>query len=128
MIVQLTSLFGLVALVLAAIGLYGVTAHAVAAAHQRDWHPHGTWRDRVHVQKMVLADVFHQVGIGLLTGIPAAVAAGHLMAAELYGVNEWNLLVLGTTTAVLGVVGLLAAALPARRAAAVEPMEALRGE
>jgi putative ABC transport system permease protein len=67
-------------------------------------------------------------GLGLLIGIPAAVAAGHLMAGELYGIKEWDLLVLGTTTAVLGVVALLAAALPARRAAGVEPMEALRGE
>jgi putative ABC transport system permease protein len=76
----------------------------------------------------VLTDAFYQVGFGLLIGIPAAVAAGHLMAAELYGVNEWNPLVLGTTTLVLGIVALLAATLPARRAAAVEPMEALRGE
>ncbi len=77
---------------------------------------------------MVLRDAFLQVGLGLLIGIPAAIAAGHLMTAELYGVNEWNPLVLGTTTAVLGVVALLAAALPARRAAGVQPMEALRGE
>jgi predicted permease len=128
MIVQLTSLFGLVALTLAAIGLYGVTAYAVAQRTSEIGIRMALGADRVHVQKMVLGDAFHQVGLGLLIGIPAAVAAGHLMAAELHGVNEWNLLVLGTTTAVLAVVGLLAAALPARRAAAVEPMEALRGE
>jgi predicted permease len=128
MIVQLTSLFGLVALALAAIGLYGVTAYAVAQRTSEIGIRMALGADRVQVQKMVLRDAFHQVGLGLLIGIPAAVAAGHLMAAELYGVNEWNLLVLGTTTAVLGVVALLAAALPARRAAGVEPMEALRGE
>jgi ABC-type antimicrobial peptide transport system permease subunit len=77
---------------------------------------------------MVLSGAFLQVGLGLLIGIPAAIAAGHFMAAELYGVNEWNPLVLGTTTFVLGTVALLAAAIPARRAAGVEPMEALRGE
>ena len=84
--------------------------------------------NRVHVQKMVLRGAFRQVGLGLLIGIPAAIAVGHLMAAELFGVREWNLLVLGTTTLVLGAVALLAAAIPAGRAAAVEPMEALRGE
>jgi predicted permease len=127
-IVQLTSLFGLVALALAAVGLYGVTAYAVAQRTSEIGIRMALGANHVHVQKMVLNDAFHQVGLGLLIGIPAAVAAGHLMAAELYGVKEWNPLVLGTTTVVLGVVALLAAALPARRAAAVEPMEALRGE
>ena len=128
MIVQLTSLFGLVALALAAIGLYGVTAYAVAQRTGEIGIRMALGANHVHVQKMVLRDAFHQVGLGLLIGIPAAVAAGHLMAAELYGVKGWNLLVLGTTAALLGVVALLAAAVPARRAAAVEPMEALRGE
>jgi ABC-type antimicrobial peptide transport system permease subunit len=64
----------------------------------------------------------------MVIGIPAAVAAGHLMAAELYGVDGWNLMVLGTTAVVLGVVALIAAALPARRASCVEPMRALRND
>ena len=128
MIVQLTSLFGLVALALAAIGLYGVTAYAVAQRTGEIGIRIALGANHVHVQKMVLREAFHQVGLGLLIGIPAAVAAGHLMAAELHGVKGSNPLVLGTTTALLGVVALLAAAVPARRAAAVEPMEALRGE
>jgi predicted permease len=128
MIVQLTSLFGLVALALAAIGLYGVTAYAVAQRTSEIGIRMALGANHLHVQKMVLRDAFLQVGLGLLIGIPAAVAAGHVMAAELYGVEEWNLLVLGTTTAVLGVVALLAAALPAWRAAAVDPIKALRAE
>jgi predicted permease len=128
MIVQLTSLFGLVALALAAIGLYGVTAYAVAQRTSEIGIRMALGANHAHVQKMVLSEAFHQVGLGLLIGIPAAIACGHLMAAELYGVKEWNLLVLGTTTAVLAVVALLAAMLPARRAACVEPMEALRTE
>jgi predicted permease len=128
MIVQLTSLFGLVALALAAIGLYGVTAYAVAQRTSEIGIRMALGANRVHVQKMVLRGAFLQIGLGLLIGIPAAIAAGHLMVAELYGVKEWNPLVLGTTTFVLGAVALLAAALPARRAAGVEPMEALRGE
>jgi predicted permease len=128
LIVQLTSLFGLVALVLAAIGLYGVTAYAVAQRTSEIGIRMALGANHTHVQKMVLSEAFHQVGLGLLIGIPAAIATGHLMAAELYEVNEWNPLVLGITAVVLGVVALLAAALPARRASGVEPMQALRNE
>jgi predicted permease len=127
-IVQLTSIFGLVALALAAIGLYGVTAYAVAQRTSEIAIRMALGANRVNVQKMVLRGAFLQVGLGLIIGIPAAIAVGHLMTAELFGVSEWNLLVLGTTTFVLGAVALLAAAIPAGRAASVEPMEALRGE
>ena len=71
---------------------------------------------------------FLQVGLGLLIGIPAAIAAGHLMASELFGVSTWSPMVLGMTTLVLAGVALTASAAPAHRAATVEPMEALRGE
>jgi len=128
MIVQLTSLFGLVALALAAIGLYGVTAYAVAQRTSEIGIRMALGANRTNVRKMVLREAFLRVGLGLLIGIPAALAAGHLMEAELFGVKAWNPLVLGTTTAVLGGVALLAAALPAQRAASVEPMKALRGE
>jgi ABC-type antimicrobial peptide transport system permease subunit len=128
MIVQLTSLFGLVALALAAIGLYGVTAYAVAQRTSEIGIRIALGANRTHVQKMVLREAFLQVGLGLLIGIPAALAAGHLIEAELFGISVWNPLVLGSTTAVLGAVALLAAALPAQRAASVDPMEALRGE
>lgn len=128
MIVQLTSLFGLIALALAAIGLYGVTAYAVAQRTNEIGIRIALGANRVHVQKMVLRGAFLQVGLGLLIGIPAAIAAGHLMAAELFGITVWSPLVLGTTTGVLGVIALLAAGLPAQRAASVDPVQALRGE
>ena len=128
MIVQLTSLFGLVALALAAIGLYGVTAYAVAQRTSEIGIRMALGANHSHVRKMVLREAFVRIGLGLLIGIPAALAAGHLMEAELFGVRAWNPLVLGTSTVVLGVVALLAAALPAQRAASVDPMEALRGE
>jgi predicted permease len=128
MIVQLTSLFGIVALALAAIGLYGVTAYAVAQRTTEIAIRMALGANRVHVHSMVLRGAFFQVGLGLLIGIPAAIAAGHLMAAELFGVSAWNPLVLCATTALLASVALVAAAVPAFRAAGVEPMEALRGE
>lgn len=128
MIVQLTSLFGLIALALAAIGLYGVTAYAVAQRISEIGIRMALGANRVDVGKMVLRTAFLQVGVGLLIGLPLAIVAGHLMAAELFGVEAWNPLVLGTTTAMLAAVALIAAVLPARRAARVEPMEALRAD
>jgi len=128
MIVRLTSLFGLVALALAAIGLYGVTAYAVAQRTSEIGIRMALGADRGNVRGMVLRGAFLQVGVGLLIGIPAALAAGRLMAAELFGVGLWNPLVLGTTMAMLIVVALIAAALPAQRAASVEPVQALRGD
>jgi hypothetical protein len=95
LIVQLTSLFGLVALVLAAIGLYGVTAYAVAQRTSEIGIRMALGANRLDVQKLVLRGASLQVGLGLLIGIPIAIAAGHLMAAELFGVSAWNPLVLG---------------------------------
>jgi ABC-type antimicrobial peptide transport system permease subunit len=128
MIVQLTSLFGLVALALAAIGLYGVTAYAVAQRRSEIGIRMALGANRQDVQKMVLRGAFLQVGVGLLIGIPAAIEAGRLMSAELFGVDAVNPLVLGSTTGILLLASLLASSLPAARASGVEPMEALRGE
>ncbi len=128
MIVQLTSLFGLIALALAAIGLYGVTAYAVAQRTSEIGIRMTLGANRAHVGKMVLRAAFLQVGLGLFIGLPSAIVAAHLMTSELFGVNAWSPLVLGTTTAMLAAVALLAAVLPAQRAASVDPMKALRGE
>lgn len=128
MIAQLTSLFGALALVLAAIGLYGVTAYTVAQRTGEIGIRMALGANRVHVQRMVLRGAFLQVGVGLLIGIPAAMVAGHLMASELFGVTGYNPAVLGLAILVLGAAALLAALLPALRAAAVDPMEALRME
>jgi predicted permease len=128
MIAQLTSFFGIVALALAAIGLYGVTAYAVAQRTSEIGIRMALGANRVQVQKMVLHGAFAQVGLGLLIGVPAAIAAGHFMAAELFGVTAYNPVVLGMAIVVLGGAALLAAVLPARRAASVDPMQALRTE
>jgi predicted permease len=128
MIAQLTSLFGALALVLAAIGLYGVTAYAVAQRTGEIGVRMALGANRLHVHRMVLRGAFAQVGVGLLIGIPAAIVAGHLMAAQLFGITAYNPAVLVLSTLVLGAAALIAAVLPARRAAAVEPIEALRIE
>jgi len=126
MIVQLTSLFGLVALALAAIGLYGVTSYAVAQRTREIGIRMALGANRVNVRSMVMRGALLQVALGLAIGIPAAIEAGRLMAAELFGIGAWNPLVLGCVIALLAAVALVASAAPAHRAASVEPMDALR--
>ena len=75
---------------------------------------------------MVLRGAFWQVGIGLGIGIPAAIGAGYLMASQLFGVKPWNPLLLAGATALLALAALVAAVIPARRAASIDPILALR--
>jgi ABC-type antimicrobial peptide transport system permease subunit len=77
---------------------------------------------------MVLRGAFSQIGMGLAIGIPAAIGAGWLMTNQLFGVKPWDPMMLAVAVLVLGLAALLASAIPARRAAGVEPMVALRSE
>jgi predicted permease len=128
MIATLTLLFGGLALVLAAVGLYGVTAYTVEQRTSEIGVRMALGADRGNVVKMVLRGAFWQVGVGLLVGIPAAIGAGKLMADQLYGVKAWDPVMLGTATLLLGVAALVAAMIPAQRAAGLDPVEALRSE
>jgi ABC-type antimicrobial peptide transport system permease subunit len=85
--------------------------------------------DRMRVLKMVLYSAFSQIGIGIAIGIPAAIGAGKLMTNQLFGVNPWSPTMFETLAALmLALAALLASAIPARGAAGVEPMVALRNE
>ncbi|HLZ50421.1 MAG TPA: ABC transporter permease [Candidatus Acidoferrum sp.] len=128
MIASLTSLFGAVALVLAAVGLYGVTAYGVEQRTSEIGVRMALGADRRSVVAMVLSRAFAQVGIGLALGIPAAIGAGHMIASQLFGVRPWDPLMLSGATLLLGLAALIAAVIPARRAAGVDPMVALRNE
>jgi putative ABC transport system permease protein len=82
----------------------------------------------MQVLKMVLRSAFFQIGIGIAIGIPAAIGGGRLMKDQLFGVRPWNPVMLTLAVLTLSVAALIASAVPARRAAGVEPMVALRNE
>jgi len=128
MIASLTSLFGAVGLVLAAVGLCGVTAYGVEQRTSEIGVRMALGADRGSVVAMVLRGAFSQVGIGLVLGIPAAIGAGHLIASQLFAVRPWDPLILSGAALLLGLAALIAALIPARRAASVDPMQALRAE
>ena len=128
MIATLTTLFGVLGLVLAAIGLYGVMAYTVEQRTSEIGVRMALGADRRDVVRMVLRGAFSQIGIGLALGIPAAIGAGKLMSDQLFGVKPWDPVMLTLATVLLGVAALLATVIPARRAAGVEPMVALRSE
>jgi ABC-type antimicrobial peptide transport system permease subunit len=75
-----------------------------------------------------LHGAFRRVAVGLLIGIPLAIAAGRLLASQLWGVKAWDPLALTVATVALAACAFAAAMIPALRAAAIHPMEALRAE
>jgi ABC-type antimicrobial peptide transport system permease subunit len=128
MIAKLTSFFGVLALVLASIGLYGVTAYSVERRTSEIGIRMALGADRTSVLRMVLRSAFLQVGTGLAIGVPAAILGGHAMASQLFGVKPYDPLILSVTLLVLCGAAFFAALLPARIAASLEPMRALRTE
>ena len=128
MIARLTSLFGLLALVLASVGLYGVTAYLVERRTSEIGIRMALGAGRLNVLRLVLRGAFLQIGIGLAIGIPATILGGRAMAAQLFGVKPYDPNILILTTAVLSFAAFVAAIVPAHRAATLQPMRALRTE
>ena len=128
LIARLTMLFGALALILACVGLYGVTAYFVARRSSEIGIRMALGATRSSVVSMVLRGVLVQIGFGLALGIPSALLAGHLMANQLYGVGAYDPLALIAATGVLALCATFAGFIPARRAASIEPMKALRTE
>ncbi len=128
MIATLTTLFGVLGLVLAAVGLYGVMAYTVQQRTGEIGVRMALGADRMRVLKLVLRSAFFQIGIGMALGIPTAIGAGKLMTDQLFGVSPWNPVTLALAVLTLTLAAVLASVVPARRAAGVEPMTALRNE
>src|SRR5712664_3652424 len=127
-VASLAGLFGVVALVLAAVGLYGVTAYTVAQRTNEIGIRMALGADRPKVIQLILRGACKRVLVGLLLGLPLAVGAGRLIAAQLYGVSSWDPLALTVAAGSLAICSFFAAMIPANRAASISPMNALRIE
>ncbi|HEV2486101.1 MAG TPA: ABC transporter permease [Terracidiphilus sp.] len=127
-VAQLTGLFGILALVLAAVGLYGVTAYSVERRTNEIGVRIAMGANRASVVRLVLRGAFLQILIGLLIGIPASIGCARLIASQLYQVKDWDPLVLSGSIVSLAICALLASIIPARRAASINPVIALRVE
>jgi ABC-type antimicrobial peptide transport system permease subunit len=128
MIATLTTLFGVLGLVLSAVGLYGVLAYMVERRTGEIGVRMALGANRGRVIGLVLGSAFVQIGVGLALGIPAALAAGRLMTRQLFGVEPWDPVMLAVATLLLGLAALTASMVPAWRASTIEPMVALRTE
>ena len=127
-VASLAGLFGVVALLLAAVGLYGVTAYTVAQRTNEIGIRMALGADRTRVFDLVLRGAFMRVAVGLVLGVPLAVGAGRLISGQLYGVSFWDPLALAIAAGSLALCAFVAAMIPAGRAASISPMHALRSE
>jgi macrolide transport system ATP-binding/permease protein len=125
---RLAEMFGLLALVLACLGLYGVTAYAVTQRTNEIGIRMALGADRRNVLGLVLRSALVQLGIGLAIGIPVALASGLVLAGQLYGVKSYDPSILALAAVVLAACALLSASVPARRATRIDPLRALRYE
>jgi predicted permease len=127
-VASLAGLFGIVALLLAAVGVYGVTAYSVAQRTNEIGIRMALGANRAKVVQLVLHGAFKRVMVGLMLGLPLAIGAGRLISAQLYGVSSWDPFALSLAASALAFCAFFATIIPACRAAAISPTDALRIE
>ena len=128
LLVQVTIFFCIVTLVLAALGLYGVTAYSTGQRTSEFGLRAALGAEPGVVTRMVLGEAARVAMIGVVIGVPAGLAAARLIRAQLFGVGPIDVPSLGIAIVLLMATALVASYLPARRAAKVGPLEALRLE
>jgi putative ABC transport system permease protein len=124
----LASLFGALAAVLAGVGLYGVLAYSTAQRTREIGIRMALGAQRGMIARQVLREVLALAAVSVLIALPVAYFLCRMMSSQLFGVSSADPIVYFGSIAMIGSVALLAAFLPARRAASVEPMQALRME
>ncbi len=128
LVAMLAVSFGVLATILAAIGLYGVLAYVTAQRTREIGIRMALGAQRTAVMRLVLADVLWLAGIAIVVTLPIAVLLSRTVRSQLYNVSPADPVVLILGTLMIAVVAMLSALLPARRAATTEPMKALRTE
>jgi ABC-type antimicrobial peptide transport system permease subunit len=128
LIARLTSLFGLLSLVLASIGLYGVTAYNAGRRVNEIGVRMALGANRGDVVRLVLRGALALVLFGLLTGLPLTFAVGRFLGNQLYGMSPYNPAVTLGAVVALGLSALVASFVPAFRASSISPVDALRTE
>jgi putative ABC transport system permease protein len=118
--------FAGLAMLLAAIGLYGVLAYNVATRTREIGIRMALGARARHVRALVARDVLIMIGVGTLAGLGAAAAVSQLLQSVLFEMQPWDAVIFGAAAALLGLVALAAAYVPSRRAITVDPMIALR--
>jgi predicted permease len=128
LVASLSSTFGFLALVLTSVGLYGLMAYAVNRRTGEIGIRMALGAERGTIARMVLRETFLLVACGLAIGVPAAVFASRLIASQLFGLKPGDLVTFLAACIVISTVTMMASYLPARGAASVDPMQALRSE
>jgi len=127
-IARLTSLFGVLSLVLASIGLYGVTAYNAGRRINEIGVRMALGANRAQVVRLIVRGALGLIVIGLLIGLPLTVAVGRFLGSQLYGINPYNPVVTAAAVLALGFSALIASLVPALRASLTSPLDALRTE
>jgi ABC-type antimicrobial peptide transport system permease subunit len=128
LLAKLAGMFGTLALALAAVGLYGILAYTVARRTSEIGLRVALGARPGQVVALVMRECVWVIGLGLLTGVPAALVAGRWIENQLFGLRPGDPGTLALAAALLLGTGLIAAFLPAWRAARLAPMRALRQE
>jgi ABC-type antimicrobial peptide transport system permease subunit len=127
-VAQLSTFFGLLAVFLSCIGIYGLMSYVVSRRTNEIGIRMALGAERSNVRWLVMREIMLLIGVGVAIGIPATLACGRLITKMLYGLKETDPASLIASVIALLAVGLLAGYLPARRASRVDPMVALRYE
>ena len=128
LIARLTSFFGILSLMLASLGIYGVTAYNAGRRTNEIGLRMALGADRANVIALVLRGAFGLIALGLLVGLALSLTTGSLLGSQLYGLSPYDPVVILSSVLALGLAALAAALIPALRASFTSPLEALRAE